>query len=90
MFIETKRDYKLDLDVSLAGLSWPLLICGQVSRIRSGSIQISLYKMDCSTISYFDYDYASISILGLAFMGYYLNRPQGYQCHGPWYSYPCQ
>jgi hypothetical protein len=31
-------DYKLDLDVSLAGLSWPLFIGGQVLKIRSGSI----------------------------------------------------
>jgi hypothetical protein len=34
-------DYKLDLDVSLAGLSWPLFIGGQTSRIWSGSIQIT-------------------------------------------------
>jgi hypothetical protein len=62
--------YKLNLDVSLAGLSRPLFIGGQVPRIRAGSIQISLYKTDYNTISYFNYNYASISILGLAFMGY--------------------
>jgi hypothetical protein len=83
-------DYRLNLDVPLAGLPWPLFIGGQVSRIRSGSIQISLYNTDYNTTSYFDYDYASISILGLAFMGYYPNRPQGYQRHGPSYSYPYQ
>jgi hypothetical protein len=46
----------LNLNLSLAGLSWPLYIGGQVSRNRSGSIQIiaSLYVTD----SYFDYDYA--------------------------------
>jgi hypothetical protein len=78
-------DYMLDLDVSLADLSWPPFIGGQVSRIRSGSIQISLYKIDYNTISYFDYDYASIFILGLDFMDYYLNRPQGYQRRRLWY-----
>jgi hypothetical protein len=46
----------LNLNLSLADLSWPLYIGGQVSRNRSGSIQIttSLYVTD----SYFDYDYA--------------------------------
>jgi hypothetical protein len=34
-------DYKLNLDVSLAGLSWPLFIGGQVSRIQLGLIKIS-------------------------------------------------
>jgi hypothetical protein len=68
MIIEINVDYKLNLNVSLAGLSWPLFIGGQVSRNRAGSIQITLYKTDCNTTSYFDYDYASISILGLAFV----------------------
>jgi hypothetical protein len=46
----------LNLNLSLADLSWPLYIGGQVSRNRSGSIQItaSIYDTD----SYFDYDYA--------------------------------
>jgi hypothetical protein len=83
-------DYKLDLDVSLVGLSWPLYIGGQVLRIRSGSIQISLIKMDYYMISYFDYDYVSVPILVLAFMGYHPNGPQGCQRRGPLYSYPCQ
>jgi hypothetical protein len=61
-------DCKLNLHVSLAGLSWPLFIGGQVLRNRSGSKKISLYKMDCNTISYFYYAYASIFILGLAFI----------------------
>jgi hypothetical protein len=68
MIIEINMDYKLNLNVSLAGLSWPLFIGGQVSRNRSGSIQITLYKTDCNTTSYFDYDNTSISILGLAFV----------------------
>jgi hypothetical protein len=34
-------DYKLNLDVSLAGISWTLFIGGQVLRIWSGLIQIS-------------------------------------------------
>jgi hypothetical protein len=59
---------KLDLHVSLAGLSWHLFMGGQVSRNRPGLIQISLYKTDCNTISYFDYGYASIFILGFAFV----------------------
>jgi hypothetical protein len=46
----------LNLDLSLAGLSWPLYIGGQVSRIRSGSIQIIMSVYD--VISYFDYIYA--------------------------------
>jgi hypothetical protein len=36
-------------DVSLAGLSWPLLISVQVPRNRSGSIQISLHHIDYTT-----------------------------------------
>jgi hypothetical protein len=39
-------------DVSLAGLSWPLLIGGQVSRNRSDSIQISLHHIDYNTSLY--------------------------------------
>jgi hypothetical protein len=43
----------LNLNLSLAGLYWPLYIGGQVSRIRPGSIQITvfIYNID----SYFDY-----------------------------------
>jgi hypothetical protein len=60
----------LNLNLSLAGLSWPLYIGGQVSRIWSGSIQItvSIYEM----ISYFDYVYDWA----------YLNGPQGYKDNG--------
>jgi hypothetical protein len=46
----------LNLNLSLAGLFWPLYIGGQVSRSRSGSIQITLSVYDI--ISYFDYIYA--------------------------------
>jgi hypothetical protein len=46
----------LNLNLSLVGLSWPLYIGGQVSRIRSGSIQITLSVYDI--ILYFDYIYA--------------------------------
>jgi hypothetical protein len=45
----------LNLNLSPAGLSWPLYICGQVSRIRSGLIQITVPVYDI--ILYFDYDY---------------------------------
>jgi hypothetical protein len=45
----------LNLNLSLAGLSWPLYIGGQVSRIRSGSIQITVFAYDIN--SYFDYAY---------------------------------
>jgi hypothetical protein len=45
----------LNLNLSLAGLSWPLYIGGQVSRIRSGLIQITVPVYDI--ISYFNYDY---------------------------------
>jgi hypothetical protein len=57
MRVENKLvDNWLNLNLSLAGLSWPLYIGGQVLRIRSGSIQIiiSVYNI----ISYFDYIYA--------------------------------
>jgi hypothetical protein len=40
MLLRQSWNYKLNLGVSLAGLSWPLLIGGQVSRYWSGSIQI--------------------------------------------------
>jgi hypothetical protein len=46
----------LSLNLSLAGLSWPLYIGGQVLRIWSGSIQITIFVYDI--ISYFDYTYA--------------------------------
>jgi hypothetical protein len=46
----------LNLNLSLAGLSWPPYIGGQISRNRSGSIQIIVSVYDI--ISYFDYDYA--------------------------------
>jgi hypothetical protein len=41
----------LNLNLSLAGLSWPLFIGGQVLRNRSG------YNVDYNMISYSDYDY---------------------------------
>jgi hypothetical protein len=44
-------DYKLNLDVSLADLSWPLFIGGQVSRLRSGSIQITYVGL------HYDFDF---------------------------------
>jgi hypothetical protein len=46
----------LNLNLSLGGLSWHLYIGGQVSRIRSSSIQIIVSVYD--VISYFDYIYA--------------------------------
>jgi hypothetical protein len=46
----------------MAGLSWPLYIGGQVSRIWSGSIQITVSVYDI--ISYFDYIYAQASLTG--------------------------
>jgi hypothetical protein len=56
MFFENKLvDNWLNLNLSLVGLSWPLYIGGQVSRIRSGSIQIAMFVYDI--ISYFDYSY---------------------------------
>jgi hypothetical protein len=46
----------LNLNLSLASLSWPIYIGGQVSWIRSGSIQIIMSIYDIN--SYFDYIYA--------------------------------
>jgi hypothetical protein len=60
----------LNLNLSLVGLSLPLYIGGQVSRIRSGSVQITVPVYDIN--SYFDYDYAWA----------YLNGPQGYTDNG--------
>jgi hypothetical protein len=60
----------LNLNLSLAGLSWPLYIGGQVSRIQSGSIQITASVYDIN--SYFDYVYDWA----------YLNGPQWYKDNG--------
>jgi hypothetical protein len=60
----------LNLNLSLAGLSWPLYIGGQISRIRSGSIQITVFVYDVN--SYFDYVYNWA----------YLDGPQGYKDNG--------
>jgi hypothetical protein len=56
--IENKPSTQLaqSQSVPLAGLSWPLYIGGQVSRHRSGSMQITMFVYD--VISYFDYIYA--------------------------------
>jgi hypothetical protein len=67
MRVENKLvDNWLNLNLSLA--SWPLYIGGQVSRNRSGLIQITMFVYD--TISYFDYNYTWAYFLS--------NRPQGY------------
>jgi hypothetical protein len=60
----------LNLNLSLAGLSWPLYIGGQVSRTRSGSIQITVSVYDIN--SYFDYAYDWA----------YLNGTRGYKDNG--------
>jgi hypothetical protein len=60
----------LNFNLSLAGLSWPLYIGDQVSRIRSGSIQITVSVYDIN--SYFDYVYDWA----------YFNAPQGYNGNG--------
>jgi hypothetical protein len=52
----------LNLNLSLAGLSWPLYIGGQVSRVRSDSIQITMSVYD--VFSYFDYIYAWAYLAG--------------------------
>jgi hypothetical protein len=57
MHVENKLEENwLNLNLSLAGLSWTLYIGGQVLRIRSVSIQITMFVYD--TILYFDYSYA--------------------------------
>jgi hypothetical protein len=56
MCVENKLvDNWLNLNLPLVGLSWPLYIGGQVSRNRSGSIQITMFVYDI--ISYFNYNY---------------------------------
>jgi hypothetical protein len=60
----------LNLNLSVASLSWPIYIGGQVSRILSGSIQIPVFVYEM--ISYFDYVYDWA----------YLNGPQGYKDNG--------
>jgi hypothetical protein len=63
MRVENKLEINwLNLNLSLAGLSWPLYIGGQVSRIRSGSIQITMSVYDI--ISYFNYIYAWVYLSG--------------------------
>jgi hypothetical protein len=61
----------LNLNLSLAGLSWPLYIGGQVSRIRSGLIEITVSIYDINL--YFDYVYDYWA---------YLSGPQGYKDNG--------
>jgi hypothetical protein len=68
---------RLNLNLSMAGLSWPLYIGGQVARIRSGSKQITVSVYDIN--SYFNYAY------NLA----YLNGPQGYKDNGLYWLCPC-
>jgi hypothetical protein len=62
----------LNLNMSLAGLSWPLYIGGQVSRIRLGSMQITMSVYDIN--SYFNYVY----IWAYLILYNYPNGPQGY------------
>jgi hypothetical protein len=52
----------LNLNLSMVGLSWPLYIGGQVSRMQLGSIQITMSVYDI--ISYFDYIYAWAYLTG--------------------------
>jgi hypothetical protein len=52
----------LNLNLSLASLSWPLYIGSQVLRIRSGSIQITMYVYDI--FLYFDYIYSWAYLAG--------------------------
>jgi hypothetical protein len=59
-----------NLNLSLAGLSWPLYIGGQVSMIRSGLIQITVSVYDINTYFNYVYDWA------------YLNGPLGYKDNG--------
>jgi hypothetical protein len=57
MLVENKLVIScLNLNLSLAGLSWPLYIGGQVLRIWSGLIQITVFVYDI--VLYFDYNYA--------------------------------
>jgi hypothetical protein len=51
-------DNWLNLNLSLVDLSWPLYIGGKVSRIRSGSIQITMFVYYIISYSYYNYDYA--------------------------------
>jgi hypothetical protein len=61
----------LNLNLALAGFSWPLYIGDQVSRIRSGSIQITMFVYDASRIS-------TTSMLRTP------HGPKGYQDNGPY------
>jgi hypothetical protein len=72
MCIENKRSTQLAQSQSVPGrpLLAPIYIGDQVSRIRSGSIQITVSVYDIN--SYFDYVYDWV----------YLNGPQGYKDNG--------
>jgi hypothetical protein len=62
----------LNLNMPLAGLSWPLYIGGQVSRIRPDSRQITMHVYDI--ILYFDYIYVWAKLS----LDNNLNGPQEY------------
>jgi hypothetical protein len=59
---------RLNLDVSLAGLSWPLFIGGYVSRNRSGSIQ-TCHIWQFTYQFHIEVHHNLNSILGLCFYG---------------------
>jgi hypothetical protein len=56
-------DYKLDLNVSLASLSWPLFIGG------SGRVRYKLHITVYTVTFIFDYNYISTFFLDLYFDG---------------------
>jgi hypothetical protein len=59
MRVENKLvDNWLNLNLSLAGLSWPLYIGSHVSRIWLGSIQITMFVYDIISYFYYNYDWA--------------------------------
>jgi hypothetical protein len=63
LLFTSHQSTRLNLNLSLTGLSWPLYIGGQVLRNRSGSIHITMPVYD--TDSYFDYDYSRANLAGL-------------------------
>jgi hypothetical protein len=73
MFIENKLVLNsLNLNLYLAGPSWPLYIGGQVSRIRLGSIQNTLSVYDINLYFNYIYIWAKLSL------SYNPNGPHGY------------
>jgi hypothetical protein len=74
--------------MSLTGLFWPLSKGGQVSRFRSGSIQIHRAMVIYILFSYLNTIYVG-SYFRPIFLWTLAQIYLRYQCYRPWQAYPC-